>query len=373
MFKKLSITFLFLLTLALALVSCEIPNLQIPQIQTPHTHTYGEWETIKEATFTTEGIKVRYCLCGEMQEASIPTKEKTEMTLNEWKEAFNLDKYQTFTLEVAESRITTLDTESNYDRTILAKYSHPYMYGETRGEYIYGTEVGAIYYAGGIEIIESMSDFLTELIYAISLYEDFGFSKFIYDEASGKYKSLILTDMFDSVYISFSGNLIESIQIEKDYWNSYYGDTTEDFLLTISNINKTEISDYDLQEAHNLYKNSISNISLARYAARFNQSSTVYDLDESKSAITNLLNSLNYLSNKNIKVYHNAKLISENEEYDTERYNYLEIEYKNYGSFRIFDNLIYYDTIEIAISDGKIIEVSMMSNSNFTFNIYFGY
>lgn len=75
MFKKLSITFLFLLTLALALVSCEIPNLQIPQAQMPHTHTYGEWETVKSANCTQEGSKERYCICGEKQTAAIAMKE----------------------------------------------------------------------------------------------------------------------------------------------------------------------------------------------------------------------------------------------------------------------------------------------------------
>ena len=73
MFKKLSIT--FLAVLILSLVSCEIPNLQNLQAQVSHTHTYGEWETVKSASCTQEGIKERYCICGEKQTATIATKE----------------------------------------------------------------------------------------------------------------------------------------------------------------------------------------------------------------------------------------------------------------------------------------------------------
>ena len=34
---------------------------------TSHTHTYGEWETIKAATCTQEGTESRYCSCGDNQ------------------------------------------------------------------------------------------------------------------------------------------------------------------------------------------------------------------------------------------------------------------------------------------------------------------
>ena len=30
----------------------------------PHTHEYGEWEVVKEATETEEGLKERTCSCG---------------------------------------------------------------------------------------------------------------------------------------------------------------------------------------------------------------------------------------------------------------------------------------------------------------------
>lgn len=48
---------------------------------TTHTHNYGEWETTKSATCTTEGAKERYCSCGEKQTASIA---KLEHSYGEW-------------------------------------------------------------------------------------------------------------------------------------------------------------------------------------------------------------------------------------------------------------------------------------------------
>ena len=60
---KRLITILYILILsALALASCE------------HTHEFGDWETITEATCSETGIKKRTCECGEAETSEITKK-----------------------------------------------------------------------------------------------------------------------------------------------------------------------------------------------------------------------------------------------------------------------------------------------------------
>ena len=63
------------ITVLLILVSCDIGNI--------HTHAYGEWETIKEATCTEDGQRVRSCSCGEIETEVISAKGHTEEVLAE--------------------------------------------------------------------------------------------------------------------------------------------------------------------------------------------------------------------------------------------------------------------------------------------------
>ena len=47
---------------------------------TPHTHTYGEWKIVKEATCTTKGRQECYCSCGEKKAQSIRATGHKEVT-----------------------------------------------------------------------------------------------------------------------------------------------------------------------------------------------------------------------------------------------------------------------------------------------------
>ena len=67
LFLTLSIMILLLL------VSCDMGNL--------HTHAYGEWETIKEASCTEDGQRARSCSCGESEKEVISAKGHTEETV----------------------------------------------------------------------------------------------------------------------------------------------------------------------------------------------------------------------------------------------------------------------------------------------------
>ena len=63
---KMAKKFLFIafcLTLVCMLASCDIINF--------HTHNYDEWQTVKTATCTENGINERYCECGDRQTQTI--------------------------------------------------------------------------------------------------------------------------------------------------------------------------------------------------------------------------------------------------------------------------------------------------------------
>lgn len=80
MAKKILCVIAFMLALVCVLASC------VGNKQPEHTHAYGEWETTKSSTCTTEGSKERYCSCGEKQTATI---SMTEHVYGEWKTVEN--------------------------------------------------------------------------------------------------------------------------------------------------------------------------------------------------------------------------------------------------------------------------------------------
>ena len=57
--------------LLICLAACNLINPSDPKIE--HNHEFGEWETTKNATCSNDGLKVRYCACGEKQSEAIPS------------------------------------------------------------------------------------------------------------------------------------------------------------------------------------------------------------------------------------------------------------------------------------------------------------
>lgn len=69
---KPAFVFLFVVALTVLLfASCA------KEPQQTHTHSFGEWSVKKEATCVEEGIRQRFCSCGEIQEDSIPVTSHT--------------------------------------------------------------------------------------------------------------------------------------------------------------------------------------------------------------------------------------------------------------------------------------------------------
>ena len=59
---------LVFLTLTIVLLICSVSCIG----QTKHTHNFGEWSTTKNPTCIEDGVKTRYCDCGEKQSDVIP-------------------------------------------------------------------------------------------------------------------------------------------------------------------------------------------------------------------------------------------------------------------------------------------------------------
>ena len=67
--KKWILCVVIVLALCLLVVSC---------VGRRHTHQFGDWETITEASCAAEGLQARTCSCGEREEKTIPALEHTE-------------------------------------------------------------------------------------------------------------------------------------------------------------------------------------------------------------------------------------------------------------------------------------------------------
>ena len=101
-----------------------------------HTHSFGEWKTVKAATCTTEGNEERDCSCGEKQVRSIPT---TEHYFGDWK----VVKEATCTEQGREARSCLCGKEETKSINVLSHVeieSNGKMPTAINDGYAYGTE-----------------------------------------------------------------------------------------------------------------------------------------------------------------------------------------------------------------------------------------
>ena len=61
----------------MCLVACDLGQNEVPTPE--HIHSFGEWDVTKNATCTEDGVKTRYCSCGERQSETIPSLNHTEI------------------------------------------------------------------------------------------------------------------------------------------------------------------------------------------------------------------------------------------------------------------------------------------------------
>ena len=74
--KKLIVGFLVCISIAIVvIVGCTIAGIDIFKYftgDTTHEHSYGEWQTVEEASCTKVGLKERSCKCGDKKSEEIP-------------------------------------------------------------------------------------------------------------------------------------------------------------------------------------------------------------------------------------------------------------------------------------------------------------
>ena len=120
--------------------------------ETPaHTHEYGEWETTKTATCTAEGIKERYCSCGEKQ---ITTIAATNHEFGEW----NVSKDSTFTDDGEEIRFcscgkTEIRTIPKQTKPIEMSLTKPQYIAELQEIFLNTSEQKALYIDDSYQIV----------------------------------------------------------------------------------------------------------------------------------------------------------------------------------------------------------------------------
>ena len=107
--KKI-LSFLLILSFVLILVGCE------------HTHAYGEWVVVKEATELEEGLKERVCSCGEKETETIEKLEHTHV-FDEWV----VVKEATETEEGTKERTCSCGEK---ETETIEKLEHTHVFGE---------------------------------------------------------------------------------------------------------------------------------------------------------------------------------------------------------------------------------------------------
>ena len=74
--KNLIITYLVFISISIAaIIGCTIAGIDIFKDNTgdtSHEHSYGEWQTVEEASCTKAGLKERACECGDKESEEIP-------------------------------------------------------------------------------------------------------------------------------------------------------------------------------------------------------------------------------------------------------------------------------------------------------------
>ena len=361
---------------AIALAVITITILLIVLIGNNHTHNFSEWEIIKEATFNSAGEKIRYCECGEKQKEILPKLTKKELTLQEWKTAFDANKYQSFTMTVEYKQTMSKNYGNNTEEKYEVIACLPYFSIDCETKYPNcpdELDTTTLYSANGLTDMEFLPWRLKNLLDDLYEYEDFGFSQFVYDSDSGKYTSRIL-DVAHDVTISFKNNLIESIEIEHEYYDVDYGDTIEHGSIKISGINATAKPSAQFDKAKTAYNSAIPSIQESIEARRGYQSSHIYDINKIKSTFGTFLqtfilekNSLTEYSEETYTWYDEEDKLIEESYYSLTSFM-RDTTYLNYDG-----STIAYDEIRFEIGNGEIESIVFYNDSQLTFSVYFFY
>lgn len=159
------------------------------QNNTEHTHTFGEWETVKEATPTEKGSETRKCSCGEVETRDTVYTVKT-VTESEWKNAFDLSKYASLTITGKEYGSED-GIDFNFNATI--KYYGGLLYVSFDGPDSTGNTTMVSYFEEPLKDFATFSptdgfDALANLLSKFEDLGDFGYSRATYSVSDKSYQ-----------------------------------------------------------------------------------------------------------------------------------------------------------------------------------------
>ena len=255
-----------------------------------HTHSYAEWETVKNATCTTEGTKERYCACGEKQTATISmvahtygdwkiVKEATHsekgseerscvcgeretrdieiiplvttITEGEWKNAFDVSKYSSITVV---GTVNGSEDGVDFAHDTVIKYYGRLLFTTTSGvvDLLEATTISyeevilESFYDLGLSSIERLLSDYREL-------NDFGYSKITYIESEKCYQAVSEYGEIHKFWFA-DGKL-------KEY--SYEDNGQEEYMTcsyTFINVNTTEKFSIPAETIRNEYQQIVDTI-----------------------------------------------------------------------------------------------------------------
>ena len=225
MAKKFLCAVVLMFSLACLLASCDNGNDTTPSTpQSPtHTHNYGEWETIQSATCTAEGIKERYCACGEKQSTTISV---IAHSYGEWETI----KEATYSEKGTESRKCTCGKTETRD--IAKKESETKMltglecWNELFNYYSNMLEESSISYKEGDDECSIYNDGVNTIIYSYyekldgdtlekreSWYGKYGnHYVYVYRGNGEQYYEIISKEDYDSALENYRSNILDPIE-----------------------------------------------------------------------------------------------------------------------------------------------------------------
>ena len=125
--KKLMFTLFLTLICVITISACDS--------NTPHTHMFEDWITVKKATCTIDGVNERYCACGEKQTQTITSQGHSEV----------VDKAVSPTCTskgLTEGKHCYVCNEILVSQTVINETGHNYVYTVTT--YASCTEKGSV-------------------------------------------------------------------------------------------------------------------------------------------------------------------------------------------------------------------------------------
>jgi len=256
--KNLLFAVVLLLIFVCLLVSCDSSDDGIPNTpdNSSHTHSYGEWEITKEATFSEKGVESRKCNCGKEETRDIAKKESETKTLSasECLNELNIVYLNSFSQKTVWFDEDGWIYARYYDGTESYAYFASEKDGVTKNEW-YGKINGACYYLeeritstettktyeviSGLELassVENAGDGFQYLEYAISLTEEasnFNCKKTTKENGTVYELTLIVDGDFEKITITVVDGLI-TVYDHADYTTATY---TYDKKITMPSLN----------------------------------------------------------------------------------------------------------------------------------------